>query len=46
MAQAQMAVIDGRMSHASPISHASKSFPRRRESSGVRVMTGFPPARE
>ena len=27
--------LDGRMSHASPMSHASKSFPRRRESSGV-----------
>ena len=31
--------LDGRMSHASPMNHASKSFPRRRESSGVRVMT-------
>jgi len=26
--------------------NASTSFPRRRESSGLRVMTGFPPARE
>jgi hypothetical protein len=38
--------LDGRMSHTSPMSHASTSFPRRRESSGVRVMPGFPPARE